>query len=246
MSECFKCGISSEKRELKDAITERGIVKICQKCNELERFAIVQKPTEQQITDSKNLRQVSVQERLKGMTRKGYIGGREVTLRDLVDKGFKSKKFQQPSDLVANFHWKIQTVRRNRKITREQFAKGIGESEATVRMIEQGFIPENNSNLIPRIESYLGISLKRDRGYLEDKPRTFSLEKELEEEETKKINVEKEETKKLTIRDLLGLKKRKQEQEGKRPVTSDENDYPMDDEQFLDKQEEYNEENLKE
>lgn len=244
MAECFKCGVSSEKRELRDAITNHGLVKICERCNEIERLPIVKRPTEEQINTSKNPRQVSVQERLNSMTKKGYIGGKEVTLRDLVDKDFKSKKFEQPSDLVTNFHWKIQMVRRNRKITREQFSKGIGESEATVRMIEQGFIPGNNPELISKIEKYLNINLRKNPDSSYGK-RDFSLDKDLTEEAPETLSLEKEETKKLTIRDLFGIKKRREEKNGKSPIVSKDNDYPMDDEQFLDKQEEINEEDLK-
>ena len=175
MSECFKCGISDSDEKLYNAISPKGIVKVCKKCAVSERLPIIKKPTESQITESKRYR--TVQERLALMTNQRVLN-KEVTLRDLIDKKFKAGN--PHPDLIDNFHWTIQRIKRARRITREQFAKAIGESEATVRMIEQGFLPEDNYKIISKIESYFGINLRKPgtSGFpnTEDVPKRFSLE----------------------------------------------------------------------
>lgn len=243
MAQCSRCGISSEKARLYDVISKKGIVKLCSTCNHIENLQVINRPSEEQILDSKNPMSKSVRERLNNMNHLKIPINKPVSLKSLIDKKYDSKKYSAPSDLIPNFHWAIQRIRRNRKITREEFAKGIGESEATVRMIEQGYFPDSSYRIVSKIEAYLGISLRRsDSPFLDEKPKKFMLDNSLnekEEEEIKELSFEKEQTKKLRIKDLLGLKKK---QEEKKPIIDNTNDYPMDDEQFLDPEEEYDEE----
>ena len=244
MTECFKCGISEEKVKLYDAISNRGLIKICEDCASREDLPIVKKPTEEQIVESKTPGSKSVRDRLKNMQRNNFTIGREPTLRDLVDKKFKTNTFQTPSDLVPNFHWTIQQIRRARKITREQFAKGIGESEATVRMVEEGILPNGDYKIINKIESYLKITLKKgssgasgikmpERRYVLD---NSLIEKEKKEEMPKKLSFDIPATRELKIRDLKNMKGNQEES-----VDSWENEYSQDDEKFLDEQEDFDE-----
>jgi ribosome-binding protein aMBF1 (putative translation factor) len=252
MLECFRCGISEEKVKLYSAISERGVVKICRDCNSIERLPIIKKPSDSQIEDSK--RQQSVRDMLSGINKNKLLAGREVSLRELVDRNLKERKEKQPSDLIDNFHWTIQRIRRNRKITREQFSKGIGEPESKVRMIEQGILPDNDYKIINKIESYLGVSLRKPgtSGF----PDT-STEKRLRifnpgittNEPPKKLGFDRDSTSRLKIDDLREMKK-KQEDEGhqgspytnppskKGPVDSWEEERSQDDEKFLDETEE--------
>ncbi len=245
MTECFKCGVSGEKVRLYDAVSNRGLIKICEDCALREDLPIVKKPTEEQIVESKTPGSKSVRDRLKNMQRNNFTIGREPTLRDLVDKKFKTNTFQTPSDLVPNFHWTIQQIRRARKITREQFAKGIGESEATVRMIEEGILPNGDYKIINKIESYLKVTLRKgsfrtseikmpERRYVLD---NSLIEKEKKEEMPKKLSFNIPATRELKIGDLKNMKGNKGE-----PVDSWENEYSQDDEKFLDEQEEFDEE----
>ena len=244
MTECFKCGVSGERVRLYDAISNRGLIKICEDCASREDLPIVKKPTEEQIVESKTPGSRSVRDRLKNMQRNNFIIGREPTLRDLVDKKFKTNTFQTPSDLVPNFHWTIQQIRRARKITREQFAKGIGESEATVRMVEEGILPNGDYKIINKIESYLKITLRKgsseasgikmpERRYVLD---NSLIEKEKKEELPKKLSFNIPATRELKIGDLKNMKGNQEE-----PVDSWENEYSQDDEKFLDEQEEFDE-----
>lgn len=247
MSECFKCGVSGEKVRLYDAISNRGLIKICDDCASREDIPIIKHPTQEQIIESKTPGSKSVRDRLRNMQRNNFVIGKEPTLRDLVDKKFKTNTFQTPSDLVPNFHWTIQQIRRTRRITREQLAKGIGESEATIRMVEQGILPNGDHKIINKIESYLGVTLRKGSSN-SISPRQFSLdnsliEKEKKEEMPKKLSFNIPATRELKINDLRNMKNR-QESENKtegKSVDSWENEYSQDDEKFLDEQEDFDE-----
>jgi transcriptional regulator with XRE-family HTH domain len=149
--------------------------------------------------------------------------------------------------LIPNFHWTIQQIRRTRRITREQLAKGIGESEATIRMVEQGILPNGDYKIINKIETYLKVNLRK--GSSVPARREFSLdnsliEKERKEEipQPKKLSFTMPATKELKIGDLRNMKKQESEKnsDGK-PVDSWEDEYSQDDEKFLDEQEDFDE-----
>ena len=226
MNECFRCGVSGEKVRLYDAISSKGVVKICSDCNSIERLPIIKRPTTDQIADSQ--KQKSVRDMLGGMNRGKLMAGREMSLRELVDKNLKERLAKQPSDLIDNFHWTIQRIRRNRKITREQFAKGINESEATVRMLEQGILPNNDYKIISKVENYLGVSLKKQgaSGVFETKTK----------EHLRRLAFDRDSASHLKIADLKEMKKR--QEETKKPIDSWEEERSQDDEKFLDEVEE--------
>ena len=205
MNECLRCGVSGEKMRLHDAISAKGIVKVCGDCAFIEKLPIIKKPTESQIAESQ--RQRSVRDMLTGTNKGKSLTGREMTLRELVDKNLKERLAKQPSDLIDNFQWTIQRVRRNRKITREQFAKGIGESEAIVRMVEQGVLPNNDYRIINKIEGYLGVNLH--------KPGSSGFPGTRQEISPKKLAFDRETASQLKIADLREMKKK---QEEKKPV----------------------------
>jgi ribosome-binding protein aMBF1 (putative translation factor) len=243
MNECYKCGVSGDKVTLYHAISNKGIIKICGDCNSLEKYPIMKKPTEEQISESKNVKQKSVQERLTNMNQNRFMG-KEINLRTLVDKNFKSQIVQTPSDIIPNFHWTIQRIRRARKISREEFAKGIGEPESTVRMIEQGLLPEENYKIINKIEGFLKISLRKQgsSGFPDTShAKSFVLDNSLTEKITppKRLSFNPSNTKGLKIEDVKNMNSK-----DKKTITetSWEEEYSQDDEQFLDNPEENNEE----
>jgi|WetSurMetagenome_2_1015567.scaffolds.fasta_scaffold167116_2 ribosome-binding protein aMBF1 (putative translation factor) len=262
MRECFRCGVSEDKAKIYTAISGRGIVKICEDCNRIEQLPIMNKPTDEQILQSKSPRSKSIQDRLNAMRggdiNKNKIMGGEVTLRQLIDKKFSAQKPQAPSDLIPNFHWEIQRAKRLKKITREEFAKGIGESEISVRMIEQGILPSNDYKIINKIESFLGISLRKsgtsgfpntERKYRLDNSLIAREEKELP---AKKLSFDMDTSKDLKISDVKRMKEKyeseipayvkkdsKKEEPKKKPVDSWEEEYAEDDEKYLDNPEEF-------
>jgi len=223
VNECFKCGVSGEKVRLYDSISSKGVVKICSDCNVTERLPIIRRPTTDQIADSQ--KQKSVKDTLSGMNR-GKLAGRETSLRELVDRNLKERLSKQPSDLVDNFHWTIQRMRRNRKLTREQFAKGINESEAIVRMLEQGILPNNDYKIITKVENYFGISLKKQGD-------SKSSELQQKSRPSRQLSFDRGSTNNIKIAELREMKKKPEET--KKPVDSWEEETSQDDEKFLDK-----------
>ena len=240
MNVCFKCGVSGDKVRLRDAISSKGIVKICEICASSEKLPIIKRVTEEQLAQAQTQR--PIRDRLTGMNQS--LMKKEVTLRDIIEKNVKSK-IPLPSDLIENFHWTIQRIKRTRKITREEFAKAIGENEATIRLIEQGILPNNDYKLINKIENYLGVSLRKPgtSGFPDTSgtsPRRFVLdnsliEKEQREEAPKKLSFNIPDSKQMRISDLKDMDKKK-------TIDTWEEEYSQDDEQFLDKQEEFDEE----
>ncbi len=223
LNECFKCGVSGEKVRLYDAISNKGIVKVCGDCNVVEKLPIIRRATEDQIEGSQ--KQKSVRDMLNGMNRGRSTAGREMSLREIVDKNLKERLAKQPSDLIDNFQWTIQRVRRNRKITRDQFAKGIGESEAVVRMLEQGVLPNNDYKIISKIENFLGITLKKQGA-------SKTQEQQQRPQSPRQFGFDRESANSVKIADLREMKKR--QEENKRPAENGEEGISQDDEKFLD------------
>ncbi len=204
MSECFKCGVSGEEKRLFDAVCGSGIVKVCFKCSSEENFPIIHRPTSFQLKDSekeKTFREKveSFAEKPKPM--KNDLSSKEnVSLRDLVDRNLKvgaSEKTVPRPDLIHNFHWNIMRARRARHISREQFARDLGESETVVKMIEQGVLPEDDNRIISKVESYLGINLRKP---------------EFRRQEKRELGFDSVSVDNLTISDLKEMKEKKNEE----------------------------------
>jgi len=87
-------------------------------------------------------------------------------------------------------------ARRARHISREQFARDLGESETVVKMIEQGILPEDDNRIIRKVESYLGINLRKP---------------EFRRQEKKELGFDNVSVDNLTISDLKEMKEKKGE-----------------------------------
>lgn len=244
MADCFRCGVSGENGELHNVISSKGIIKLCSNCAAMEGLPVIKKPTEAQLNPV--YRHISVKDRLTNMN-KSNLARQEVSLRDLVDKKFKDRGIQAHPDLIDNFHWTIQQVKRIKKITREQFAKGIGESEANVKMIEQGFLPENDYKIVNKIEGFLGISLRKaGRSGFPDtsqaSSKRFVLDNSLiskEEQHQKELpkKFSSNEINNFKISDLREIKKKQDEKLKPQKTEGWEEEYSQDDERFLDQKE---------
>ncbi|MBI2451992.1 helix-turn-helix domain-containing protein [Candidatus Pacearchaeota archaeon] len=75
--------------------------------------------------------------------------------------GWKEK--QVVSELVDNFNWQIKFARRNRGLTRKQFAKMINEPESSLQMLEFGVLPSPDFILLNKVQQALGINLRKDQ-----------------------------------------------------------------------------------
>jgi len=165
--ECFKCGISGEKALLFDAVSNKGIVKICRKCSYSENIPIIKKF---EGSDKFNEKEQTVYERLSGSRasrdntskeKNILVDKRDEDLKHLVEKNIleSAQTSRKMENLVDNFHWIIMRVRRSKKLTQEQFAEKIGESVALIKLAEKGIIPEGKENFVKKLENHLRVKL---------------------------------------------------------------------------------------
>jgi len=203
--ECFNCGISESKARLFDAVSSRGIVKICDVCSKNERMPIVRRPTTFQLKESEKT--LSIYDRLsklsgiEGESRR-KDGKAEINLRKIVDRNFESKvsseKRPRP-DLVDNFHWIIMRVRRLKKLTQKKLAQEISESEVAIKMAERGVLPEDDYRLVNKLESFLGIKIIKTK-----------IQKLPEKQPVRIIKFDPSAVQNLTIADLKKMKEEKE------------------------------------
>jgi len=210
MEECFKCGVSSVRARLFDAISDEGIVKICEKCSFEEHMPIIRRPTTFQLKESE--RKQTVYEKLSRAagiktpeaTDSSFSKSKEeVTLREIVDRKYQEnlpKESAPRPEMINNFHWIIMRARRMKKLTQAQFAKEIEESEAAIKMAEQGILPEDDYRLVNKLENYLGIKIIRPE----------FVEKIRETEKPKELSFDLQTSKELTIADLKEIKEERE------------------------------------
>lgn len=91
------------------------------------------------------------------------------------------------NELVNNFHWEIAKARRGKGISRKHLADGIGVSEEEIRTIEFGELVKDDFVLISKIESFLGISLRKEK-----KPEANFAKIQRMEEEKREAELEKQ------------------------------------------------------
>lgn len=217
LMECFRCGVSGDKVFLHDAISQKGIVKICRKCSFEEGLPIIQKPDEYgQVKPKQSIPdKVVFSGALKD--RKALVEKQNEMIRKVLDKSVieSSKKSKKMENLVDNFHWKIMRARRANKITQGQLAEKINEAPAMVMLAEKGFVAEGKYEFVKKIESALGIKILK-----EDKFASFDEElKKIKSDfirgtESGKINFDRTLAKSMTTSDLKELEKPKDENSG--------------------------------
>jgi len=179
--ECSICGVSGKKTRLFEAISfkEKGIVKICESCSRKENMPILKRPTTFQLKEAEKSSQplkaydmLAAARRQQDGLRQDAAKGSEkrqedITLKKIVDRNYEkfvSLEKKPRLNLVDNFHWVIMRARRLKKITQEQLARELSESEVAIKMAEQGILPEDDYRLVNKLESFLGIKLRKDTG----------------------------------------------------------------------------------
>ncbi|MCK5624402.1 hypothetical protein KAI04_01005 [Candidatus Pacearchaeota archaeon] len=203
MDECFNCGVSIKKVRLFDAISDEGLTKICERCSQEEHIPIIRRPTTFQLKESE--RKQSFYEKatisLGESTEREFPAKQEqeVTLREIVDRNYEqkvSKDVRPRPEMINNFHWVIMRARRMKKITQTQLAVQVAESEAAIKMAEQGILPEDDYRLVNKLENYLGIKIIRPEFTRAINPSKMS----------RKLSFDMDEARILTIDDLRRLK----------------------------------------
>lgn len=215
---CSKCGVSGDKEPLYEAISDKGIVKVCKKCVIHEDWPIIKKPAD--LTPKRPAPQLAISRdgpvkmgvqskamfdrltRLSGviMSEKKEESKETIrqnsVLREMANRNFESKIIKEKADtseLIPNFNWAIMRARRATRLSQGQLAEAIGESEAAIRRAEQGVLPGGGIGLVRKIESYLKIHLFKTNSPSQTIP------KELEFDPVTSRN--------LRISDLKGMKK---------------------------------------
>lgn len=65
-------------------------------------------------------------------------------------------------ELKDNFHWEIGKARKARSLTRLQLANALNVPENVIKMVENGELPSDDFVLVNKLQTYLGINLRRD------------------------------------------------------------------------------------
>lgn len=108
------------------------------------------------------------------------------------------KKNNVIMELVNNFHWEVSKARKGINFSRRQLGDAIGESESTIKMIENGELPSDDFIIINKIQNYLKINLRRDG-------KTF----EMPRESLKPVSNKPIYSKDVTLSDLQKMKEAK-------------------------------------
>ena len=143
----------SGKAVLVDAIEEGKIVRVPEDYARREGLLILRK-SGQILGDGLSTKEKKEEESRKN---KGFIG------MDDLRKPLSTKNNELLKELVENFHWIIVQKRKARGLNSKKVAEAIGESELNIKMIENGVLPMNNFVLINKLESYYGVSLRKNK-----------------------------------------------------------------------------------
>ena len=120
-------------------------------------------------------------------------GSERKHLMDDFRKPLDWKKQKIVKDLVNNFHWEIKRKRKELGMTRADLAKKIGDSEETLKLLENGILPKNDFVLVNKVQDALGVQLMRGEEVFKQEMRKLvednliKIEKEEKEEEDESI-----------------------------------------------------------
>ncbi|MDP2628659.1 MAG: hypothetical protein Q8P15_02050 [Nanoarchaeota archaeon] len=227
MNECFKCGVQGNKARLFDVILENGIVQVCHECALNEDLPIIKKPTTFQLKESEKeplrFRDYVKQFEKKKIVENDLLKKQETTLKDILDRNVKIKiqeGVKPRVDLIDNFHWVIMRARRAKKLTPEQLAKEIGESETAIKLAEKGTFPDDDYRLVNKLENFLRIRIIKTE-----------VAEELKKQ-PKRLSFDTDVTKMLTIADLQEMKKKRKIMEEDIPEFTGENLPPEEKEKY--------------
>ncbi|MBI2047102.1 hypothetical protein HYT26_02995 [Candidatus Pacearchaeota archaeon] len=169
---CIRCETSGNETRLLDGVYDNQRVKICGICAQIEGIPLIRRPSTEQLKQAE--KPYTVNERMRRMAgfktekqeKQAKPGSFDEFNKERVRKIRESVK---PLNLVDNYNWYIQRMRRARNMTRKQLAESIAESEEAIKMIEQGILPSDAEELIKKLEQFFMIKLvKPDDGYVDE------------------------------------------------------------------------------
>lgn len=169
---CVRCERRGNETRLLDGVYDNQRVKICGICAQIEGIPVIRRPSTEQLKQAE--KPYTVNERMRRMA--GFKTERQ-------DRERKPSSFEEfnkerisriresvkPLNLVDNYNWYIQRMRRARNMTRKQLSESIAESEEAIKMIEQGVLPSDAEELIKKLEQFFMIKLvKPEDGYVDE------------------------------------------------------------------------------
>jgi len=161
MEKCMRCARTSEEVRIFDGIYVAEPVKICEKCSLMAGIPIIKRPNLDQLKASE--KPTGVRERLLLMNKLKIPEKKEIGVFEELNKLEVMPELEKPENIkfkfVDNFHWEIQTSRRRKGLSLFQLAEKLGESEAAIKLLEKGIVPENGIELIKKIEQFFGLKL---------------------------------------------------------------------------------------
>jgi len=157
---CAVCGRSGEETVLLDGIYEGEIVKVCERCAELEEIPLIKKPSEEQLIEAD--KNYSVRERMERMSRRNIPISKdhETAMKNLAKIQIPEKR-QENERLVENYYWLMQMARRRKKLSLSQLSENTNIPAETLQRFERGVIPPDFESLIPVLEEVLDVRLFR-------------------------------------------------------------------------------------
>jgi len=161
MEKCLRCLRTEEEVRIFDGIYVSEPVKICEKCSLMAGIPIIKRPNLDQLRASE--KPMGVKERLMLLNKLGEQEKRSPTLIEEINRIKGNPELEKPENikfkLIDNFHWEIQTNRRRKGLSVTQLAEKIEESEAAIKLIEKGIIPEGGLQLARKLEQFLNIRI---------------------------------------------------------------------------------------
>jgi len=233
--ECKICNKGLEEVELFEGIFEEKIETVCRNCAQRENIPLIKKP----IFEEEKIEHLSVRERMEKLSNHKKPIPREqfIAHKNLTKLRFPLKREDHP-DLIENYDWILKTARRRKKLSQTQLAEELIIPLQVIIDLESGKIAKDFANYLEKLESFLEIKIRKRRftnSISERKPINPEEEIEILERTKEKINKEKEcsesedeinfkdkeALKKWTLKDLIRLKRKKDQDEFQKAETSE-------------------------
>lgn len=147
---------SEPKKNLVDAIEEGKIVRVTEEYARKENLPVLRKHKK---PDEKKQKKEEEDSSILDLKKNLYY-----------------KKNQVLGELLSNFNWHIVKKRRDLNLTRRQLAEKLGESENTIKLLENGILPKEDFVVINKLQDILGLNLRKDKQDFTQSPRTLIQE----------------------------------------------------------------------
>jgi len=151
---------SENEERMVDALEEGRIVRVSESYAKQEGLTVLRRHEAKNYADRGKAEVPGAQRATKEIGGRSYKKG--ILSFDDLRKPLDWRKNQIVSELVEDFHWVITNARRQKNMTRKQFANALHENEEDIKKLENGIIPTDDFVLINKVQDYLNINLRKD------------------------------------------------------------------------------------